>query len=170
MTDSAIIFDVSHIINDNYSKLKVDATLSHILFWIIAVPYVLSLSILIFSLFVDFYKIEQSSYIISFASIIIGFLINASVMLKATDTKYSIEETLKERVFANIFYTILVGILLVVMIIAGTWFNSMVIYSQNVTFWIATICLSYIILKNFIFIHFILMILVVIKAFYAVCR
>lgn len=166
-----MIFDVSGIIKDNYSKLEKDAAnRCHIFLWILLIPYILSILVSVIPLLVDFCKIEQFDYIVSFTSIIIGFLINVSVILKATDAKSSIAKSLKERIFANIFYTILIGVLLVVMLIIGAWLNPMIIYSQDVTFLMATLFLSYLILQYFVFFHFIMMLLVVMKAFYAICK
>ncbi|WP_342305739.1 hypothetical protein [Methanolobus sp. ZRKC5] len=171
MANNSMIFDVSSIIKDNYSKLESSgAHSSHIFLWILLIPYLFSILVSITPFFIDFCNIAQSNYIVSFASIIIGFLINVSVILKATETKYSIAVSLKSRVFANIFYTILIGVLLVVMIIIGTWLNPMIIYSQQVIFWKATIFMSYLILQYFLFFHFIVMLLVVMKGFYAVCK
>ncbi|ETA68242.1 hypothetical protein MettiDRAFT_1696 [Methanolobus tindarius DSM 2278] len=168
--ESPIIFDVSHIVRDNYAKLEKDAHLSHIVFWIIFVPYIIAVVFSLFPLFVSSCKLEQSNYVISFSSIIIGFLINSAVMLKAVDTSSSLGCALKERTFANIFYTILVGILLVIVVIGGTWINPNLVYSINFSFIVTVLFLFYIIIMYFLFFHFIFMILIVMKAFYAVCR
>ncbi|SFM68225.1 hypothetical protein [Methanolobus profundi] len=168
--ESPMIFDVSHIIRDNYSKLERDAHLSHIIFWIIFVPYIIAVVLSVFPLFVASCKLEQSNYVISFSSIIIGFLINSAVMLKAVDTRSSLGSALKERAFANIFYTILIGIVLVIVVIGGTWIDPTIVYSTKFSFFITVLLIFYIITMYFLFFHFILMIFVVMKAFYAVCR
>lgn len=160
-----MIFDISKIIKDNYSLLLKDAHISHIILWLFGVPIITSVSLIFFNFKLDS---DQLSSIVSFVSIIIGFLVNVSVILVSIpNSKGLIGNFVKKRNHANIFYTILVGILLVVIIIMKPWFGFSIPIQKNFLFDFSII---YYFFLYSLFIHFILMILIVIKAFYALYK
>lgn len=168
-----MIFDISKIIKDNYSLLLKDAHISHIILWLFGVPIITSVSLIFFNFKLDS---DQLSSIVSFVSIIIGFLVNVSVILVSIpNSKGLIGNFVKKRNHANIFYTILVGILLVVIIIMKPWFGFSIPIQKNFLFdfsinFLLDFSIIYYFFLYSLFIHFILMILIVIKAFYALYK
>ena len=157
-----MIFDISKIVKDNYALLYKDAHRSHIHCWLFYIPLIISC----ISVYFNFSFTEaQLGHIISFVSIIVGFLINVSVILISTqNSKGIVGDLVKRRGHANIFYTILVGILMVFTIIIGPSLLDIVYPYISFITYVATVALFS------IFIHFIIMILIVIKAFYALYR
>ena len=157
-----MIFNVSKIVKDNYTLLYKDAHKSHVYCWLFCIPLIISCISVIFNFS---FTEAQLGHIISFVSIIVGFLINVSVILISTqNSKGIVGDLVKRRGHANIFYSILVGILIVFAIIIGPSLLDIVIPHIPFIPYVATVILFS------IFLHFMIMILIVIKAFYALYR
>lgn len=161
-----MIWNISKIISDNYHLLSKESSKEHVIFWFFLIPIVISLGLITLDLRLN---PNQLGYIISFVSLIVGFLINVSVILVSIKNWKGVLGTIVEkRIFANICYTILVGILLILIVIAGPWVGSNV-YIPYIDY-IFEFSIIFNILTFSVFIHFIFMILVVIKGFYSLYK
>jgi|GEM_PF-5536730 len=159
-----MLFDISRIVKDNYTLLIKDSSKIEVFTYLFFIPIIISLVFVVCG-----FKLNDSQFtdIITFIAIIVGFLINITVVLISTqNTKGVIGEFLKNRNKANIFYTILVGISITLLSIIKPCFENFIFHSiLNSYLWIAS-PIYYVILYS-LFIHFIFMILIIIKAFYA---
>ena len=73
-----MIFNISCIFKDNYSLLYKDSSKGHVYLWLLFVPFIISLALVLCGFkFND----NQFSNLINFIAIIVGFLINAAVIL-----------------------------------------------------------------------------------------
>ena len=161
-----MIWNVSQIISNNYKLLSKDAHKSHIVFCLFLIPIIISfiLPSLNFKL-----NANQFNYIISFVTIIVGFLINVSVILiSERHSKGLIGNEVHKRTFANVFYTVLVGIFIILTIIIEPWANLPIHVSYMDFVLDISKMFNFVIL--FVFFHFIIMILVTIKGFYALYK
>lgn len=163
MNGVGMIIDISNIIKDNYSLLLKDAHKSHILFWLFFNPLIISTILVFFNFRLD---VNQLEFTILFVSIIVGFMINISVILITTkNSKGLLGDLVKSRSFANIFYTVLIGIFLILAIIIEPWLHFTIPLPKiNL---IIDVLFFYTIFLFSLFIHFIVMILVSVKTFYA---
>lgn len=161
-----MIWNVSKIISDNYKLLSKDSNKGHTGFWLFFIPIIVSFVLIFFNLRLN---ADQFNYIISFVSLIVGFLINVSVILVSIQNlKGLLGSIVQKRIFANICYTILVGILLILIVIAEPWMR----LSVHIPYinYALDFSIAFNILIFSVFFHFIVMILVVIKGFYSLYK
>lgn len=170
-----MIFNVIRIFKDNYSLLYEDSSRGHVYFWLFFAPLIVSLGLI----FCGFkFNENQFNNLINFIAIIVGFLINAAVILISMEkSKGSIGDSLRTRSYANIFYSIIIGIFIILLtIIKPSFENSVFGYLLKISVLIPVLNFSlgfstlYYLFLYSLFIHFIIMILVIIKAFYALYK
>jgi hypothetical protein len=167
-----MIFNVRAIIEDNYKLLYKDSSKSHVYFWLFGVPVVISLAFILFGVkFND----NQYTYLISFIAIIVGFLINATVVLISTQNgKGQIYDFLKKRSQANIFYTVIIGILIIILVIIKPCFGNAIFEPLLIPYFVIPVVnvgigiftLYYFFFYS-LFAHFFIMILIILKVFYS---
>lgn len=162
-----MLFNVSKIFEDNYTYLVKDSSKSEVFIYLGVVPFVISLAFVLFGFkFSD----SQLSNLITFIAIIVGFLINVTViMISSEKNKGPIGDFLKSRNNANIFYTIIIGILITLLAIIIPFFANSVFWDFINSYYVIFSDIYYLIIYT-LFIHFLLMILIIMKAFYALYK
>lgn len=151
-----MIWNPARIIEDNFEKLVSDSNRGHVILWLGIAP--LGLSILLELLSVNL----SYNYVISFVSIMTGFLVNGVILTLSIDHEHGeVGTVLEERTYSNIFYGILVGITQVGLIFMFSNSSLNFILSNKVTVNIVEIGL------NSVLIHFIVVIMIIIKGLYA---
>ena len=162
-----MLFDVSKIFEDNYSLLIKDSSRFHVFLCLGIIPFVVSIVLVIIGFkFSD----NQFSNLITFIAIIVGFLINVTViMITAEKDKGPIGKFLKNRNNANIFYTIIIGILITLLAIIRSGFETSIFWPFINSYYIIFSSVYYLIIYT-LFIHFLIMILIIMKAFYALYK
>ncbi len=158
-----MIWNVGRIFSDHYKLLKKDSSTEHIVFWLFIFPVITSLFLICIANYS--FSADILNDIISFVSLTVGFLITAVIILiSSKNNKGAIGDFLEKRTQANVFYTIIIGIALILFII----FSSLLKFSFSIPFigsfgpefFISTLIL-------FFLIHFLLNMFVIIKALYA---
>ena len=155
-----MLFNCKKIIVDNFILTKEDSSWGHITFWVFIVPILIALLVY----FINIHYINGSqANLVAFVSIVTGFLINISVvMLSDRSNQHILLPALRKRVQANIHYTILVGILIILMIIGKDLALSTASFI-NIGFLSPLFSAT----LTFFIIHYLLFILIILKGFYS---
>jgi hypothetical protein len=157
-----MLFNPIQIIKENYESIKKESNSLFFVIWLLVFPAIVSVILIIFHL-----KLNSGQYtnLIAFISILIGFLINILVMMvsnKKDDTL--LRKQLTDRIYSNVSYFVISGVLLVILILIESWFSL-----QDLLFGISLndILLFFV---YFIFLHIIIILLMIIKGFYSLYK